>query len=113
MAGLSKRPKSDYWYVFFRFGGRAFSKSLRTTKQDEAERIAAGIEQTLLDIERGRLTVPSGADFWQFVFTDGKLKHKLQVERDFTASDLFTAYFEKQTEGAKEENTIQTEHLHE
>jgi hypothetical protein len=43
MAGLSQDPKSKVFRVFFRYGGKALNKSLKTTNQAEAERRRARV----------------------------------------------------------------------
>ena len=73
MAGLHQHPKSSNWSASFRYGVEKFYKSLRTTDQREANRLKGRFEQALLDLERGRLTLPDGADLWQFVLSDGRL----------------------------------------
>jgi integrase len=111
MASLT-RDKSGNLHIHFRCGGRQFHKSLKTDREDEAEALKGRIELALLDIERGRLTVPPGADFWQFVQSDGKLESKPRVEKQMTLRELFEWYFGQQTPNAKVEKTLQTEQLH-
>lgn len=110
MASLTRHPRSNYWSIKFRFGGKQSCKSLHTEK--EAERLRGVIERTLADMERGRLVCPPEADFWAFVQSDGKLSTKPAAPtRAATLSDLFNAYFGSQF-GQKEGNTLHTEGIH-
>lgn len=70
------------------------------------------IDLTLRDLELGRFVLPAGADFWQFVQSDGKLDSKHQVIKAMTLNELFEWYFNNQTEGGKETKTLETEQLH-
>ena len=108
MASLTK-DKSGNHHIHFRFSGRQYHKSLKTEDEKTAQSTMGRIELTLRDLELGRLTLPSGADFWQFVQSDGKLESKLQVEKAMTLADLFKWYFDNQTEGAKGAKTLETE----
>ena len=98
------------WYVKFRYEGRQFFKSLRTTNEAEAGRTKARIEGTLIDLHRGRLALPDGADLWAFVESDGKRTGDTKWEKPPTLSDLFSTYFATQL--FKEPHTIRTEGYH-
>lgn len=112
MAGLSQDPKSQVYRVFFRYGGKAFNKSLKTTDADEADRRRGRIEDVLLDLERGKLELPPRADLWEFVWSGGKRTQKVEFDQQMTFGGLWEWYFEKQTLGAKEANTLATEKTH-
>jgi integrase len=59
--------------LFFRFDGRQYNKTLKVASDREAERLCALIEETVQDIERGKLALPPGADVKAFVLSGGKL----------------------------------------
>ena len=61
MAALSQDPRSKTFRILFWFGGKQFHKSLKTDDEEQADRWRGRIEETLLDLERGRLTLPPGA----------------------------------------------------
>ena len=112
MASIHKHPRSGNWSVKFCFGGTQFSKSLRTAKTKDAERLKLQIGRTLADIDQGRLVVPENADLWAFLLSDGKLTRKPTApDRAPTLCDLMDAYFAGQV-GQKEENTLDTERIH-
>ena len=102
--------QGETWYVKFRYAGRQFFKSLRTTSESDARRTKARIEGTLLDLYRGRLVLPDDADVWAFVESDGKRTGDPKWEKPPTLSDLFKAYFDARP--FKEPNTIRTEGYH-
>ena len=72
MASLSQDPVSKTYRIHLRYGGKQFPKSLKTTDETEAQALKTRIALTLRDLETGRLAVPAGADWWEFVFSDGK-----------------------------------------
>jgi integrase len=111
LSSLSTDPSGNY-HVHFRYGGRQFHKSLKTDDEKTAEAMRGRIDLTLRDLELGRLALPAGADFWQFLQSDGKLDSKPRVEKAVTLDAMFKWYFGSQTRGAKEPKTLQTERLH-
>jgi integrase len=111
MASLS-RDQSGNYHIHFRYGDRQYHKSLKTADEKTAVGTKGRIELTLRDLELGRLVLPAGADFWQFVLSDGKLNNKPRVDKPMTLGDLFEWYFANQTAGAKEAKTLETERLH-
>jgi hypothetical protein len=72
MASLSRDGKYGVSYVQFWLGDLHLNKSLKTKDEQEAKDRFARIEETLSDIERGRLILPPGPDPWPFIKTDGK-----------------------------------------
>ncbi len=56
MASLENR--TGFFNIIFRFGGKKFTRSLETKKRDEAERRRANLEQTIRDVNSGRLQIP-------------------------------------------------------
>ena len=98
MASIYQDEKSKVYRILFRFGKppKQFHKSLDTTDQKEAEGLEGRVEDTLRAIEQGWLTVPPHADFWQFVFSGGKLEAKPSVQEVLTLDKLFTKFFRAQ-----------------
>src|SRR5262249_5892615 len=84
----------------------------RTTDREEAEAVKGRIELTLLDLKRGRLTLPPDADFWQFVLSDGKLTQKVEAPTVLPLDQLFTRYEEEMPPGTMEANSLGTFRLH-
>jgi integrase len=112
MAGVTRDAQSGMYRIHFRYAGKQFHKSLKTQDEREAEALKGAIELTLLDLERGRLTVPPGANFWEFVKTDGKRETKPQLESVVTLEDLFRRYFEGLLDDARGRKTFKTETIH-
>jgi hypothetical protein len=69
MASLKFDLKAKRARVFFRFGGRQFNKTLAMGTAREAERLCALIEETIQDLERGKLTMPPEADPAAFILS--------------------------------------------
>lgn len=72
MAGLQR--KGGRWYAYFRIGGSAFNPSLGEASDSEAEIIRHRIEDTLRQIEMGRLRLPeppTRAAVCRFVLSGG------------------------------------------
>ena len=112
MASLHQHPKSSNYSLAFRYGGKQFNKSLRTSDRREADRIKARVEQAIIDLERGRHTLPDGAELWPFLLSDGKLAAKPTAPaKAVTLSALREAYGASQC-GQKEDSTLSTEDVH-
>jgi integrase len=114
MASIYQDTKSGVYRILFRFGKppRQFHKSLDTNDTKAAEAAKGRIESTLQAIEQGWLTIPPNADFWQFVFSGGKLDHKPSVADLLTLEKLFTRYEEEMPAGTMEANSLGTCKLH-
>ena len=84
MASVRPDPQTGIYRIHFWYGGRQFQQSLKTTSEQKARTMKGQIEETLLDLERGRLILPSGADFWEFVKTDGKRDSKPVMQKGMT-----------------------------
>ncbi|MEM7812555.1 MAG: site-specific integrase [Planctomycetota bacterium] len=110
MASLEKRTRS--WNVVFRFGGRKFTRSLGTGLKSEAEARVARLEENIRLVESGRLAIPEDADVATFLLSDGKLDHKIELDRPTTLAELFEAFFAALPEGNLEAKTIETLRLH-
>jgi integrase len=110
MASLEKRGKR--FRVVFRLGGEKYFASVKTTDKREAEACLARLDENLRLVERGRLTIPDGADVGLFLLSDGKLEQKVRVAHVLTVGELVSKYRSTFTVGAKEKNTARTEKLH-
>lgn len=111
MASIVER--GDSLHVVFRFGGRKFSRSLKTSIRSEAEGAVARLIENLSLIERGRLIIPTGADVPTFLLSDGKLNERPKVNATLTLTDLFTQYFDMLPAGNLEQSTIDGMRSHE
>ncbi|QDV37608.1 tyrosine-type recombinase/integrase [Tautonia plasticadhaerens] len=73
------RDGSGFFRVEFRYGGRRFNRSLKTRDEREATALLGRIEETLALLQRGRISIPDGADVGAFVLSDGKLTAKPRI----------------------------------
>ena len=110
MAWLEQRRKR--FRIVFRFREERLSVNLKATDQKEANACLARLEENLRLVERGRLTVPDGADFGLFLLSDGKLDKPVQLVRSATLAELFADYQANFTAGAKEAITRKMENIH-
>lgn len=115
MASIRKDPDgSGRWRVQFRFGGKQYQRSLRTTSEAEAEAIRGRVEETIALVVRGRLVIPEGADVGAWVVSDGKLgarpdpAPKDNTPRPVTLGELIAKY-EESPPPAKEANWLKVE----
>jgi integrase len=112
MASLSRDPTSGNYRIHFRFGGRQYQKSLKTDSEKDANALKGRVELTLLDLERGRLTLPPNGDIWQFVLSDGKRAERMEAPQVLTLERLFSRYETEMPAGTMEANSLATCRLH-
>jgi len=110
MAWLERRGKR--FRVVFRFKYQRFLAILKTTDTKEAEACLGRVEENLRLVERGRLTVPDGADLGLFLLSDGKLEKPVSLARTVRLAELFATYQSQFTAGAKEVITRAMEDIH-
>jgi integrase len=110
MASLEQRGRR--YRIVFRLGGRKHSAAVKTADRREAEAYLARLEENLRLAERGRLTIPDGADVGLFLLSDGKLVQRVSVAPVLTLADLIAGYHATFTAGVKEKNTAKTERIH-
>ena len=103
MASLENR--TGYINVVFRFGGQKFTRSL-DTKEGEAERRRANLEETIRLVTKGRLEIPTGADVATFLLSDGKLSQPIAVDPTVTLGSLFDGFFDSLPDDHLEDSTI-------
>jgi integrase len=113
MASRDFNPKTGKARIFFRYGGKQFNKTIRVKDDREALRACALIDETIQDLERGKLTLPPGADPAAFIISGGKLAEKPSVVSfAATVKQVFDTYTENLTPGSKERNSTVTESIH-
>jgi hypothetical protein len=76
VAYLELDPLSQHYRVRFRYAGKQYKRSLRTSDSREARGLKGRVEETILLLERGRLEMPNDADPATFILSDGKLAKK-------------------------------------
>jgi len=109
MASLELRNK--VYSVVFRYGGRKFSRTLKTGSRKEASARLTRLEENVRLVESGRLEIPPNADVAVFLLSDGRVNHR-PVSRKVLLEDLFTQFFDSLPNGSLENSTIATMHIH-
>jgi integrase len=120
MASRKFNPKTGKARLFFRYGGRQLNRTISVESDREAERVCALIEETIQDLERGKLTLPPGADPATFILSGGKVAERPllisepshEETKPSTIKQVFDIYAETLTPGSKEANTLCTEAVH-
>lgn len=112
MASLRQSPRSGRYLVVFRYGGRQYQRSLKTTDPKSAASACARVEDTLRLIEQGRLEIPADVDPADFILADGRLTKPRPTAAPLTIKQLFATYRETLPEAAKEKLTIAGEDIH-
>jgi integrase len=110
MAWIERR--GERFRLVFRFRGGKFHVNLKATDAKQADGCRARLEENLRLVERGRMTVPPGADFGLFLLSDGKLEQPVEVTRTVRLAEMFETYRTQFTAGAKEAITREMEGVH-
>ncbi|OWK35733.1 tyrosine-type recombinase/integrase [Fimbriiglobus ruber] len=110
MAWLERR--GERFRVVFRFHGSKYHVNLKATDPKDADCCLARLEENLRLVERGRLTVPAGADIGLFLLTDGILEQPVKLLRPVRLAEMFETYRTQFTAGAKEPITREMENIH-
>lgn len=97
MAGM--RRKGDGWHCTFRFRGKRFYFAVGNLTEPQAQAKSAEVDETLELIERGRLTVPEGVSFEDFVAAGGKAPAVSARPETITARQLFDHYLKTHGNG--------------
>lgn len=95
MASSTYDPKTGKARVFFRYGGRQCNRMVKVKSERAAEALCETIDQTIADLERGRLVLPPGADFATFLLSGGSLGSrptKTAPPKVLTLADVFDRY---------------------
>jgi hypothetical protein len=72
VASLEHDAKSGRFLARFRYAGREYKRSLRTSNPKEARGLLGRLEYTIQRIERGDLEIPPHVDSATFIVTAGK-----------------------------------------
>ena len=120
MASHSFDPKTAKARIHFRYGRRQFNRMISAKTDREAERACALIEETIQDLERGKLMMPPDADPVAFLISGGKLCGRPQLApetstepaRPSTLKHILDTYATTLTPGSKETNSLGTEAVH-
>ena len=110
MAWLQQNP-SGHFYIGFRFAGRTYRRSLKTTDRKQATSKKVRLEDTIALIESGRIEVPTGIDVPTYLLTEGA-KNGKTVIRDCRLDQLLEKFFDAIPEGSLESTSIKTMKTH-
>jgi hypothetical protein len=116
MASLVEDKQGNY-LVAFRFGKRQFTRTLETKDNDIALVAIARVEETIMRLKRGWLSMPPGAEPGAFITSGGSMTTKPSYEppvvsKAITLGGVFSAYQEQLTPNCKEANSLDTEQIH-
>jgi len=90
MASLEKRGTT--YRAVFRYGGRKYSRSLRTRNEKAAQAALARLEDNLHRVAMGTLVPPDDADLALFLLSDGRVAREAGRSDIQSLSQLFDAY---------------------
>ena len=112
---------SGHYHICFRFNGRRFKRSLKTSRPDHADARRVRLEETIRLVETGRLDIPDDvSDIARFLLADGKAA-KSKSRRNGHATpppqtllkQVFDKFFAAIPAGNLEESTLKGMHRHE
>jgi integrase len=112
VAWLDFDNAAERYRVGFRFDGRQYRRSLKTSDAREARALLGRIEETILLIERGRLELPPDVDPATYILSDGKRTGEEKRRERLTVKQLIDRYQAELPPGAKEESTLEGERIH-
>ena len=112
MASLCRETSSGRFHIRFRYGGRAYRRSLSTRNKREANAVLSRVEETIRLLDRGRLEVPPSAEPGVFILSDGKRNDKPKPSVIPNLREFFRSYGEQLPRGTKEESTLYGEQIH-
>src|SRR5258708_22952455 len=95
MASSTYDPKTGKARVFFRYGGRQCNRMVKVKSERAAEALCETIDQTIADLERGRLTLPPDADVATFLISGGSVRlspTKTVAPNALTLAEVFDRY---------------------
>ena len=112
MASLEQQGSGGNYRVIFWFGGRKFSRTLKTSKDEEAVSVLHRLEENIRLVERGRLEIPPDADLATFLLSDGRLDKKPVLPTTLNLGDLVATYCKQLPKDSLEANTLCTMEIH-
>ena len=110
MAFIERR--GNRYRIIFRYAGRRYTHSLRTTDPREADALAGGVEKTLLRLQQGLRDLPAGVDLITFLLSNGQRVEKPKPPPIRSLEQLIDRYLQVLGNGAMEENSLDTTRMH-
>jgi integrase len=109
MANLGR--KGDLYIARFRYQGKEYKKSLRTTRLADARAAMHGVERAIHGLVTGLLQVPPGVDPGNYILSGGTIKEAARPRRRIPAlSTLIDEYLAGQAHKAS--SSVYTEGVH-
>lgn len=99
------------WKVGFRYAGKLYKRSLKTSSASHADLLLGRINGNLADLELGRLELPAEADILTFLLTDGR-KTTAKPQVVLRLSEMLDKYVSSLPVDSKESNSLYTEKIH-
>jgi hypothetical protein len=115
MAWLEQHPTSGRFKICFRWGGKQFKKTVKTTHRSDAEAILSRLEENIGLVERGRLQLLADADIATFLLSDGKITQPPKVEpppKPLSRGELRDLYVKALSCGPMEASSLKTTQMH-
>ena len=115
MPSIEFDEESRNFRIRFRFNGRPYKRSLKTSDRRLANARLGQVDGTLLLIESGRLEIPPGVDPAAFILSDGKRTGEEKKRERLTLKQVFDRYQNYHAElpkPVKEESTLAGERIH-
>ena len=111
MASIQQDPSGNF-HIAFRFGGKRYKRSLKTTIERKALATASHVEENIRLIEAGRMELPDSVDVPTYLMSDGKLASKPRVKKSLQLAGLLEAYRNSLPEGSLEPTTLKVIGVH-
>ncbi|MEM9410450.1 MAG: tyrosine-type recombinase/integrase [Planctomycetota bacterium] len=102
---------SGTYHITIPFGGKRYKRSLKTKDRRIANSIKARVEETVMLVESGRITIPPKVDLPSFLLSDGKVINFPTFER-LGLKAAFEEYFDSLPIGSLEPRTIEMLKIH-
>ena len=111
MAWLTRR--GNVFHLGFRYSGKIFRTSLRTTNERIANAAASRVDENIRLVETGRLAIPADTrELATYLLSDGKLSEKPVLPDVVSLSEVIDAYLEAMSDGSMESNSLATIKIH-
>ncbi|MCA9193502.1 MAG: tyrosine-type recombinase/integrase, partial [Planctomycetales bacterium] len=110
MAGIEQR--SGRFNVIFRFGGKRFVRSLKTSDEGQAIRRRDEIQETIDLVERGKLQIPLGAEVVTFLMSGGSIASIPKPQPVYLLSQVIERFFDHLMPESLEVSTVNLMQLH-
>ena len=102
----SLEPRGDRFRIIFRYGGRKFTRGVRTPNEKTALAAIARLEDNLRRVELGDVAVPDDIDVSTFLLSDGQATARPSLPATQSLGQLLDAYLASVPAGSMEESSV-------